>query len=128
MNHNVGAFAGSQHGRRNEILSSVQIAVLGATAVCAALADRQRTGSGRAIVIPRLAAGLSAIGVLAMGLEGVEPHLMPPSLLSFTPELAAEASKARESEAHMVRLANRRCRPRRACARDRRHDGRVRCG
>jgi crotonobetainyl-CoA:carnitine CoA-transferase CaiB-like acyl-CoA transferase len=88
-------------------LCSVYAAVLGATAVCAALADRQRTGAGRAIVIPRLAAGLSAIGVLAMGLEGVEPHLIPPSLLSLTPELAAEASKARESEAHMVRLANR---------------------
>jgi hypothetical protein len=61
-------------------LCSVYAAVLGATAVCAALADRQRTGAGRAIVIPRLAAGLSAIGVLAMGLEGIEPHLVPPSL------------------------------------------------
>jgi crotonobetainyl-CoA:carnitine CoA-transferase CaiB-like acyl-CoA transferase len=88
-------------------LCSVYAAVLGATAVCAALGDRQRTGAGRAIVIPRLAAGLSAIGVLAMGLEGIDPHLIPPSLLSLTPELAAEAPKARESEAHMVPLLNR---------------------
>jgi hypothetical protein len=41
-------------------------------------------------VIPGPAAGLSAIGVLAIGLEGIEPHLVPPSLLSLTPELAAE--------------------------------------
>jgi hypothetical protein len=68
-------------------LCSVYDAVLGATAVCAALADRQRTGDGRAIETPRLAAGLSAIGVLAMGLEGVEPHLLPPGLLSLSPEL-----------------------------------------
>jgi crotonobetainyl-CoA:carnitine CoA-transferase CaiB-like acyl-CoA transferase len=88
-------------------LCSVYAAVLGATAVCAALADRQRTGAGRAIVIPRLAAGLSAIGALAMGLEGIEPHLVPPSLLSLAPELAAEAPRARASETHMVRLANR---------------------
>jgi len=88
-------------------LCSVYAAVLGATAVCAALADRQRIGAGRAIVIPRLAAGLSAIGALAMGLEGIEPHLVPPSLLSLAPELAAEAPRARASEAHMVRLTNR---------------------
>ena len=88
-------------------LCSVYAAVLGATAVCAALADRQRTGAGRAIVIPRLAAGLSAIGVLAMGLEGIEQHLIPASLLSLAPELAAEAPRARASEAHMVWLANR---------------------
>jgi hypothetical protein len=76
-------------------LCSVYAAVLGATAVCGALADRQRTGAGRAIVIPRLAAGLSAIGVLAMGLQGIEPHLVPPSLLSLSPELAAEAPRRR---------------------------------
>jgi len=72
-------------------LCSVYAAVLGATAVCAALADRRRIGAGRAIVIPRLAAGLSAIGALAMGLEGIEPHLSPAGLLSLAPELAAEA-------------------------------------
>jgi crotonobetainyl-CoA:carnitine CoA-transferase CaiB-like acyl-CoA transferase len=88
-------------------LCSVYAAVLGVTAVCAALADRQRSGAGRAIVIPRLAAGLSAIGVLAMELHGIEPHLMPPGLLSLPPELVSEVPKARASEAHMIWLVNR---------------------
>jgi crotonobetainyl-CoA:carnitine CoA-transferase CaiB-like acyl-CoA transferase len=88
-------------------LCSVYAAVLGATAVSAALADRQRTGAGRTIVVPRLAAGLSAIGVLAMGLEGVSPHLIPAGLLSLSPELATEAARARASEPHMVWLINR---------------------
>lgn len=88
-------------------LCSVYAAVLGVTAVCAALAGRQRSGVGRAIVIPRLAAGLSAIGVLAMELKGIEPHLMPPGLLALPPELVAEVPKARASETHMVWLVNR---------------------
>ena len=88
-------------------LCSIYAAVLGVTAVCAALVDRQRSGVGRAIVIPRLAAGLSAIGVLAMALQGIEPHLMPPGLLALPPELVAEVPKARASEAHMVWLVNR---------------------
>ncbi|WP_250634444.1 CoA transferase [Pinirhizobacter soli] len=88
-------------------LCSIYAAVLGVTAVCAALADRQRSAAGRAIVIPRLAAGLSAIGVLAMELQGIEPHLMPPGLLALPPELVAEVPKARTSEAHMVWLVNR---------------------
>jgi len=88
-------------------LCSVYAAVLGATAVSAALVDRQRSGAGRSIVIPRLAAGLSAIGVLAMGLEGIDAHLLPPGLLSLPPELMAEVPKARASEAHMVWLVNR---------------------
>lgn len=88
-------------------LCSVYAAVLGAAAVSAALADRQRSGAGRAVVIPRLAAGLSAIGVLAMGLEGIEPHLLPPGLLALPPELMAEVPKARASEAHMIWLVNR---------------------
>ncbi len=88
-------------------LCSVYAAVLGAAAVSAALTDRQRTGAGRSIVIPRLAAGLSAIGVLAMDLKGIESHLLPPGLLTLAPELAAEVPKARASEAHMVWLVNR---------------------
>ncbi len=83
-------------------LCSVYAAVLGVTAVCAALADRQRSGASRAIVIPRLAAGLSAIGVLIMELHGIEPHLRPPNLLALPPELAAEVPKARTSEARVV--------------------------
>ncbi|MGH3529596.1 MAG: CoA transferase [Pseudonocardiaceae bacterium] len=88
-------------------LCSVYAAVLGATAVSAALTDRQRSGSGRSIVVPRLAAGLSAIGVLAMSLEGVDPYLLPPELLSLPPELMAEVPKARANEAHMLWLVNR---------------------
>lgn len=88
-------------------LCSIYAAVLGVTAVCAALADQQRSGAGRAIVIPRLAAGLSAIGVLIMELQGIEPHLVPPGLLALPPELVAEVPNARTSEARMVGLINR---------------------
>lgn len=88
-------------------LCSVYAAVLGATAVLAALTDRQRSGMGRSIVVPRLSAGLSAIGVLAMDISGIAPHLLPHSLLSLAPALVAEVPKARESEAQMVAFINR---------------------
>jgi len=88
-------------------LCSVYAAVLGATAILAALTDRQRSGMGRSIVVPRLSAGLSAIGVLAMDITGIAPHLLPHSLLSLAPALVAEVPKARESEAQMVAFINR---------------------
>ena len=88
-------------------LCSVYAAVLGATAVLAALTDRQRSGMGRSIVVPRLSAGLSAIGVLAMDISGIAPHLLPHSLLSLAPALVADVPKARESEAQMVAFINR---------------------
>jgi len=88
-------------------LCSVYAAVLGATAVLAALTDRQRSGMGRSIVVPRLSAGLSAIGVLAMDISGIAPHLLPHSLLSLAPALVADIPKARESEAQMVAFINR---------------------
>ena len=88
-------------------LCSVYAAVLGATAVLAALTDRQRSGMGRSIVVPRLSAGLSAIGVLAMDISGIAPHLLPHSLLSLAPALVADVPKARESEAQMIAFINR---------------------
>jgi crotonobetainyl-CoA:carnitine CoA-transferase CaiB-like acyl-CoA transferase len=88
-------------------LCSVYAAVLGATAVLAALTDRQRSGMGRSIVVPRLSAGLSAIGVLAMDLGSIAPHLLPHSLLALPPALVAEVPKARASEAQMVAFINR---------------------
>ena len=88
-------------------LCSVYAAVLGATAVLAALTDRQRSGVGRSIVVPRLSAGLSAIGVLAMDIGGIASHLLPHSLLSLAPALVADVPKARESEAQMVAFINR---------------------
>jgi crotonobetainyl-CoA:carnitine CoA-transferase CaiB-like acyl-CoA transferase len=88
-------------------LCSVYAAVLGATAVLAALTDRQRSGAGRSIVVPRLSAGLSAIGVLAMDLSGIAPHLRPHGLLELPPALVAEVPKARASDAGMVAFINR---------------------
>ena len=88
-------------------LCSVYAAVLGATAVLAALTDRQRSGIGRSIVVPRLSAGLSAIGVLAMDLGGIASHLLPHSLLALPAALVAEVPKARASEAQMVAFINR---------------------
>jgi len=88
-------------------ICTVYAAVLGAVASMAALTDRERCGAGRDIVIPRLAAGLSAIGVLALDLEGLEPYLLPPGLLTLPPELMAEVPKARGDESHMIWLVNR---------------------
>jgi crotonobetainyl-CoA:carnitine CoA-transferase CaiB-like acyl-CoA transferase len=88
-------------------LCTVYAAVLGVVASMAALADRERCGAGRDIVIPRLAAGLSAVGVLALELEGLEPYLLPPGLLTLPPELMAEVPKARGNEGHMIWLVNR---------------------
>ncbi len=88
-------------------LCSVYAAVLGATAVLAALTDRQRSGMGRSIVVPRLSAALSAIGVLAMDISGIAPHLLPHSLLSLAPALVADVPKARASEGQMVAFINR---------------------
>ncbi len=88
-------------------LCTVYAAVLGAVASMAALTDRERCGTGRDIVIPRLAAGLSAIGVLALDVQGLEPYLLPPGLLTLSPELMAEVPKARSDESHMIWLVNR---------------------
>lgn len=88
-------------------LCTVYAAVLGVVALMAALTDRERRGVGRDIVIPRLAAGLSAIGVLALGIDGLEPYLLPPGLLTLPPELMAEVPKARSDESHMIWLINR---------------------
>jgi crotonobetainyl-CoA:carnitine CoA-transferase CaiB-like acyl-CoA transferase len=88
-------------------LCTVYAAVLGAVASMAALADRERCGAGRDIVIPRLAAGLSAVGVLALDLEGLESYLVPPGLLTLPPELMIEVPKARSDESHMIWLVNR---------------------
>lgn len=88
-------------------LCTVYAAVLGVVASMAALTDRERCGVGRDIVIPRLAAGLSAVGVLALDLEGVEPYLLPPGLLTLPPELMVEVPKARSDESHMIWLVNR---------------------
>jgi crotonobetainyl-CoA:carnitine CoA-transferase CaiB-like acyl-CoA transferase len=57
-------------------LCSVYAGVNGAIAVGAALADRERSGSGREIVASRLAGGLSAIGALSLTTEGLPEHLV----------------------------------------------------
>lgn len=62
---------------------------------------------GRSTIVPRLSAGLSAIGVLAMDISGVAPHLLPHSLLSLAPAFVADVLKARTSEAQMVAFINR---------------------
>ncbi|VVE58510.1 coA transferase [Pandoraea anapnoica] len=88
-------------------LCSVYAGVLAVSAVCAALVQRERTGVGASIVIPRLSAGLSAIGVLAMSVRGIKPHLVPPALLGLPEELASLLPRARESEEEMLRFVNR---------------------
>ncbi|RDS80865.1 hypothetical protein DWU98_13045 [Dyella monticola] len=87
-------------------LCSIYAAVLGACAVSAALVHRQKAGVGTAIVVPRLAAGLSAIGVLAMKLDGLKSHLVPPQLLGLPPEIIAALPDARKTEDGMLRLLN----------------------
>jgi crotonobetainyl-CoA:carnitine CoA-transferase CaiB-like acyl-CoA transferase len=61
-------------------ICSVYAAVHGAIAAGAALADRERTGSGRDIVVSRLAGGLSAIGALTLTSRGTPGHLGPARL------------------------------------------------
>ncbi|MBQ0710400.1 CoA transferase [Ochrobactrum sp. BD22] len=87
-------------------LCSVYAAVLSVSAVSAALISRHRTGAGTIINVPRLAAGLSAIGVLAMQLDGVEPHLKSTGLMSLPPAIAAEVPAARADPNLMITLIN----------------------
>ncbi|HWT62697.1 MAG TPA: CoA transferase [Ochrobactrum sp.] len=87
-------------------LCSVYAAVLSVSAVSAALISRHRSGAGTTINIPRLAAGLSAIGVLAMQLEGVKPHLKSAGLMNLPPEIAAEIPAARANSDAMITLIN----------------------
>ncbi len=87
-------------------LCSVYAAVLSVSAVSAALIVRHRTGAGTAICVPRLAAGLSAIGVLAMKLDGLAPHLVPSGLMSLPPEIAGDLPAVRASADAMVALIN----------------------
>jgi crotonobetainyl-CoA:carnitine CoA-transferase CaiB-like acyl-CoA transferase len=78
-------------------LCSIYAGVLGALAAAAALADRARHGRGRDIVISRLAAGLSAIGALALEVDGMPAHLAPSALLRMPPELTVHLDDARAS-------------------------------
>lgn len=61
-------------------ICSVYAGVHGAIAAGAALADRERSGSGREIVVSRLAGGLSAIGALTLTSSGTPEHLGPARL------------------------------------------------
>jgi len=88
-------------------LCSVYAAVLAVCAISAALISRQRTGNGATVNVPRLAAGLSAVGVLAMQLEGIEPHLKSPGLMNLPPDLVGEIPAARENADKMLTLINR---------------------
>jgi crotonobetainyl-CoA:carnitine CoA-transferase CaiB-like acyl-CoA transferase len=81
-------------------LCSIYAGVLGATAVGAALVDHIRCGAGRDIVISRLAAGLSAVGALALEVAGIPEHLKADPLISLPPELEAHADKARADKAY----------------------------
>ena len=81
-------------------LCSIYAGVIGATAVGAALVDRIRYGAGRDIVVSRLAAGLSAVGALALEVDGIPEHLKTCPLISLPPELEVHASKARADKAY----------------------------
>ena len=52
-------------------MCSVYAGVLGAIAVCAALAEQAQEAAGRDIVISRLAAGLAAVGALLLEVGGI---------------------------------------------------------
>ncbi|APZ91600.1 CoA transferase [Fuerstiella marisgermanici] len=66
-------------------LCSIYAAVTGANLVAAALFDRQRTGQGRDLWTSRLAGGVSAIGSLAMKVEGLPEHLRPVDVTGGSP-------------------------------------------
>jgi crotonobetainyl-CoA:carnitine CoA-transferase CaiB-like acyl-CoA transferase len=58
-------------------LCSVYAGVIGAIATASGLIDRERTGLGREVIGSRLAAGLSAIGALALTSTGLPDFLKP---------------------------------------------------
>ena len=87
-------------------ICSVYAAVHGAIAAGAALADRERSGSGRELVTSRLAGGLSAIGALTLTSRGTPEHLGPARLgglpggltLERYQEMTREAARSPERQ------------------------------
>lgn len=78
-------------------LPSVYAAVIGAAAAAAALVDRTRCGYGREIAVPRMAAGLAAIGVFPLEVGGLPPHLAPGALIKApSPDMAEKIERAKK--------------------------------
>jgi len=80
-------------------LCSVYAGVNGAVATGAALADRERCGRGREIIVSRLAGGLSAIGALALTSKGLPEHLAPADITGVPEGVSPEEFKKMVSEA-----------------------------
>jgi len=80
-------------------MCSVYAGVLGAIAVCAALAEHAQEAAGRDIVISRLAAGLAAVGALLLEVDGIPDHLRSYPLIALPPELKPEIPKAKRDPA-----------------------------
>ncbi len=81
-------------------MCSVYAGVLGAIAICAALAEHAREKAGHDIVISRLAAGLAAVGALLLEVHRVPDHLRSNALIALPDELQSEIPKAKEDPAH----------------------------
>ena len=93
-------------------ICSVYAGVHGAIAAGAALADRERHGNGRDIVVSRLAGGLSAIGALTLTSSGTPEHLGPARLGGLPSGLTLErfqemARDAARNPARQLWLAQR---------------------
>ena len=93
-------------------ICSVYAGVHGAIAAGAALADRERHGNGREIVVSRLAGGLSAIGALTLTSSGTPEHLGPARLGGLPSGLTLErfqdiAREAARNPARQLWLAQR---------------------
>jgi crotonobetainyl-CoA:carnitine CoA-transferase CaiB-like acyl-CoA transferase len=78
-------------------LCSTYAGVIGAVSIMSQLIRMKKTGTGKGcdITVSRLAAGLSAIGALALDVDGLPEHLTPKSLLSLPPALIPHIEKSR---------------------------------
>ena len=81
-------------------ICSVYAGVLGAVAVCAALAEHAQEAAGRDIVISRVAAGLAAVGALLVEVGGIPDHLRSRPLIALPDQLKAEIPSAKRDPAH----------------------------
>ena len=82
-------------------MCSVYAGVLGAIAVCAALAEDAQAAAGRPdIIMSRLAAGLAAVGALLLDVDGIPDHLRSYPLIALPAALKSEIPKAQENPTH----------------------------